>query len=163
MTPDGIYFDLIHCEDKSADLYLDLSIRFSEQMDLSWFWIEMAMKEKQQAGLLQYCLENKVFARDLPDIVEIRDVKRRLDDLGLRASDPNVTVDNAFDIAIQVETSGLPEIRSRLTTTIEAPAYVQQKKVELLGGDYSEKLRSAADRFAVSEDVRSKLAKLRCL
>ena len=161
MTPDGIYVDLIHCEDKSADLYLDLSIRFSQQTELSWFWIEMAMKEKQEAGLLQYCLENKTFARELPDIVEIRDLKRRLDDLVPRASDPNVTVDDAFDIAIQVETSGLPDIRSRLTTTVEAPVYVQQKKVELLVGDYSEKLRSAADRFAVSPTVRSKLVNLR--
>jgi hypothetical protein len=161
MTPDGIYFDFIHCEDKSADHYLDLSIRFSQQIDLSWFWIEMAMKEKQEAGLLQYCLENKIFARDLPDIVEIQNVKRRLDDLGARASDPNVTVDDAFDIAVQVETSGLPDIRSRLTTTIDGPAYVQQKKGELLGGDCSEKLRSAAERFALSATVRSKLLNLR--
>jgi hypothetical protein len=161
MSPDGIYFDFIHCEDKSADLYLDLSIRFSHQIDLSWFWIEMAMKGKQEAGLLQYCLENKLFGSDLPDLVEIQTLKRQLEDLSPRASDPNVTVDDAFDIAIQVETSGLNDIRSKLATSIQGPVYVQQKKIELLGGDYSGKLKRAADRFAVSPGVRSRLASLR--
>jgi hypothetical protein len=61
MTPEKIYFDFIRCEDKSADLYLDLSVHFYHQIDLSWFWVDMAMAEKQRAGLLHHCLENRVF------------------------------------------------------------------------------------------------------
>lgn len=63
VTANTIYLDFIGCENKSADLYLDLSVHFCDQVELSWFWIEMAMEKKQDAGLVHYFLENKLFAR----------------------------------------------------------------------------------------------------
>jgi hypothetical protein len=160
MMPEKIYSDCIRCEDKSANLYLDLSVRFCDYTDLSWFWVEMAMREKQSAGLLHYCFENRVFSQDLPDPAVIERLERDLDSLGSQASDPQVTVDAAFEIAIQLESCGMRDIRLKLTEPIQGPAHVQRKKLEI-SSESCGKLRTAAERFALSPTVRTRLADLR--
>jgi hypothetical protein len=149
MQPDSIYFDFIRCEDKSGDLYLDLSIRFSGETDLSWFWVDMAMGRKQKAGLLHYCLENKVFAPDLPEPLAIQHLTEHLDELLQRAADPELGLKDAFEIAAQLESSGINDICSKLAMPIEGPAHVLQKKQDLLAANPFAKLQSGAARFNV--------------
>ena len=158
MTPDAIYSDFIRYEDRSADLYLDLSVHFWDQIDLSWFWVEMAMGGKQRAGLVQYCLENKVFTEDLPDNVAIQELGHRLEELSHLASNPALSLDGAFDIAIQIETPESHAIRARLTKPIQSPPQLLQKKLSLSGTGHFARLKDAAERFAVSPAVRSRLA-----
>ena len=158
MNPVSIYTDVISCEESSAELYLDLSVRFFDQIDLSWFWVEMAMEEKQQAGLLLYCLENQIFAHNLPDAAQMKHLRGLLYDLRTRTLHPSLSVDDAFDVAIQIESSELYTISRKLVEPINAPTYVVQKKLALCGGTHLFKLRSAADRFPTSPAVRTRLA-----
>jgi hypothetical protein len=67
MNVTKVYDGFIGLEDRTAALYLELSIRFFDNPELSWFWVEMAMEEKQHAGMLQHCREAGVFAAQLPD------------------------------------------------------------------------------------------------
>ena len=97
-----IYGDLIRCEDRSAELYLEFSVRFFDHVDVSWFWIELAMDEKQHAGLLQYCVDNTCFAEQLPSKRTITGLKRRLSRLETRASRDVLSIDDAFEIAIEI-------------------------------------------------------------
>jgi hypothetical protein len=147
MQPDSIYLDFIRCEDKSGDLYLDLSLRFCGETELSWFWVDMAMGRKQKAGLLHYCLENKVFCADLPDPISLQRLAEHLDELLQRAADPDLDLKEAFAIAVQLESSGMNDICTRLTEPIEGPPHVLQKKHRLLALDPFAKLQSGAARF----------------
>lgn len=160
MTADTIYFDFMRCEDKSADLYLDLSAHFCDEAELSWFWVEMAMGKKQQAGLLHYCLEKGLFAQDLPSPFAIRTLEEYLEELSARASDPALALDGAFDIAIQVETSEIQSIRDRLTMPIQGPEHILQKKVNVSRANSFGKLKNAAERFAVSPALRMRIGHL---
>jgi hypothetical protein len=154
MNPESMYADVISCEDRSAELYLDLSIHFCDQIDISWFWIEMAMEEKQQAGLLHYCLENRVFAHNLPDAAKMRNLIRLLDHLRTRTSAPVLSLDDAFDVAIRIES----DICKTLLEPISAPHYVVEKKRALISGPHLNKLKIAAERFPASPAVRTRLA-----
>jgi len=66
MNASKIYDGFIRFEERSASLYMELSVRFFDNPELRWFWIEMAMEEKQHAGMLQHCREAGVFASELP-------------------------------------------------------------------------------------------------
>ena len=158
MEPSLIYVDFMKCEDRSARLYFDLSIRFYDQVDISWFWIEMAMEEKQQAGLLQYCLEEKVFAEELPPMDTIIGLRRLLENLGTHAAHSALNIDDAFDIAIQIETCEMEDICERLTAPILSPPHVVQKKIDLFKKKPCEKLRSAAERFGACLAIQARLA-----
>jgi hypothetical protein len=156
MKPSLIYGDFMRCEDRSAQLYLDLSIHFYDQVDISWFWIEMGMEEKQHAGLLQHCLEEKVFADDLPPMEAIIGMGRLLEELETHAARPALNLDDAFDIAIQIETCEKEDICDRLTAPILSPPHVVQKKVDLSKKKHFEKLRRAAEHFGASPNIRAR-------
>jgi hypothetical protein len=109
-------------------LYLEVSVRFFDNSEFSWFWLEMAMQEKQHAGILQYCREAGVFAVELPDKDQIQRLNalfRRLED---RLADPQLAFDDAFEMAIELETSEINDVYSGLTAPIQVPAHVIRKK-----------------------------------
>ena len=156
MEPTLIYDDFMRCEDQAAKLYLDLSIRFCEEVDVRWFWIEMAMEEKQRAGLLHYCLEERIFAEELPPIETIIELAELLEELEAQAAHPALKLDDAFDIAIQIERCDKEDICDRLTAPILSPLHVREKKVDLSKKKHFEKLRWAAERFGASPAIRAR-------
>ena len=156
MEPSLIYDDFMRCEDRSAQLYLDLSIRFYEEVDISWFWIEMAMTRKQRAGLLQYCLEERLFAEELPPMETIIRLGLLLEKLETHAAQPALKLDDAFDIAIQIETFEKEDICDKLTAPILSPPHVVQKKAALSTKKHLEKLRWAAELFGASPAIRAR-------
>ena len=160
VEPSQLYGHVMRCEDRSAQLYLDVSVRFYDQVEISWFWIEMAMEEKQHAGLLQYCLEENIFAEELPQVESIVEVERLLKEVEPRAADPSLNLDLAFDFAIGIETSGMGEICQKLTAPITSPPHVLQRKLELSKKRRIDKLQAAAERFAASPRIRARLAEI---
>jgi hypothetical protein len=100
---DRIYEEFIRFEERSAALYMDLSVRCLDNPDLRWFWVELAMEEKQHAGMLQHCREAGVFAAEMPhkDQVHRLDALFNMFETRLNGSDMNV--DDAFELAIELE------------------------------------------------------------
>jgi hypothetical protein len=154
MRPSRIYDGFIRLEERSADIYLELSVRFLRDSDLSWFWVEMAMEEKQHAGLLQYCRETGICAARLPDREQILRLKKLFEELETRVVDPSISVDGAFEIAMLLEASEINEIYKTLTEPIEGPWYVLRKKIDLSVANHFDKLGEAASRFGASPDIQ---------
>ena len=103
--PRNVYRRFVEFEEKAATIYLDLVSHFSQDPRLSSFWLDMAMQEKQHAGLLQFCLRNGLFASDLPDTAEIQKLAGFFKRLEKRATDPKLTAEEAFSLAIELEAS----------------------------------------------------------
>jgi hypothetical protein len=160
MEPGLIYGDLIRCEDRSAELYLEFSVRFYDHVDVSWFWIGLAMDEKQHAGLLQYCLDTTCFAVELPPKTTINELKRRLTRLETRAAGDILSIDDAFEIAIEIENSEMEDLCQKLTAPISGPPHVVQKKLDLSKKGHLSKLRAAAERFGASTAIRSRFEEI---
>jgi hypothetical protein len=155
-----IYEEFIRFEERCAELYLELSVRFFDNPDVSWFWVEMAMEEKQHAGMLQYCREVGVFAVEVPGDEQVRRLNRLFDRFETRLKLEKLTVDDAFGLAIELEASEINEIYSRLTAPIEGPVHILRKKMELLADRHFDRLRDAANRFGASPAIQTKLGEL---
>jgi hypothetical protein len=160
MNATNVYDGFIGLEDRSAALYLELSVRFFDNPELSWFWVEMAMEEKQHAGMLQHSREAGVFAAELPDkdqIQRLNEVFRRLE---MRLAEPKFALDDAFEMAVELETSEINDVYGRLTAPIQGPAHVMRKKMELSVAGHFERLSDAAARFHASAAIQTRLADL---
>jgi len=155
-----VYERFIGFEERSASLYLELSIRFADNPDLRWFWVEMAMEEKQHAGMLQHCCEAGVLAGELPDDRQVRRLERVFHQLEQRVGVPDLTLDDAFDVAIGLESSEINDVYSRLTAPIQGPAHVMRRKIELSVVGHFARLHDAARRFGTSAEVQSRLGRL---
>jgi len=155
-----IYDGFIRFEERSAALYLELSVRFFDNPELSWFWVEMAMEEKQHAGMLQHCREVGVFASELPGKDQIQRLNSLFRQLEVRLSGAKLTMEDAFKMAIELESSEINDIYSRLTAPIQGPAYVMRKKMELSVAGHFDRLHEAASKFNASPAIQTRLAAL---
>ena len=155
-----VYDGFICLEERSAAFYMELSVRFFDNPELRWFWIEMAMEEKQHAGLLQHCREGRVFAEALPDKDQIERLNSLFRQLESRVAAPRLEVDDAFEMAIELEGSEINDVYSRLTEPIQGPARVMRKKMELSVAGHFERLCSAASKFNVSPAIQSRMGEL---
>ena len=155
-----VYEGFIHFEERSAQLYLELSVRFADNPALRWFWVEMAMEEKQHAGMLQHCREAGVYAGALPDKGQVERLDSLFTQIEKRILAPDLALDEAFDAAARLESSEINDVYNRLTAPIEGPAHIVRKKMELSVAGHFEKLRDAARRFGASAAIQSRLDKL---
>ncbi len=160
MKADHIYEGFIRFEERSAQLYLELSVRFADNPPLRWFWVEMAMEEKQHAGMLQHCREAGVYAAALPDKKQVEKIEKVFRQIEERILAPDLALDEAFEAAARLESSEINDVYSRLTAPIEGPAHIMRKKMELSVAGHFEKLRNAARRFGASPGVQSRLSRL---
>jgi len=155
-----IYEGFIAFEERAAELYLELSIRFADEPRLRWFWIDMAMEEKQHAGMLHHCWVSNVFADELPDDRQVRKLEKIYSELETRVASPHLTLNDAFDVAIRLESSEINDIFRKLTDPIQDPTYVLRKKMELTVAGQFDKLYAAARHFKASPDIQTRLGRL---
>jgi hypothetical protein len=149
-SPKGVYQRCIEFEEKAASIYLQLASRFSSDRRLSAFWLEMAMEEKQHAGLLQFCVAEGLFVPDLPSESTLEQVTRLFADLQKRAANPRLNVDQAFSIALDMEASEINTVFGRLTTALHKSSYLVKRKIATSVPHHVESLITAARRFGAT-------------
>jgi hypothetical protein len=160
MNATKLYDGFISLEDRSAAFYLELSVRFFDNPELSWFWVEMAMEEKQHAGMLQHCREAGVFAAELPDKDQLQRLDALFRRLEARLREAHLDLDDAFEMASELENSEINDVYGRLTAPIQGPAHVIRKKMELSVAGHFERLSQAASKFHTSPAIQTRLASL---
>lgn len=152
-NPKWIYQQFVNLEERAAAVYVQMASHFSpEDPELSSFWLEMAMQEKQHAGLLQFCIAEELYSPDLPPDQALQETGVLFDNLLKRASDPELTAADAFQIATQLETSEANAIYDRLTTPVHSSMYLLRRKVATMLPDHLGRLLREARTHNVSEE-----------
>jgi hypothetical protein len=80
--------------------------------------------------------------------------------LEARLAEPELALDDAFEMAIELETSEINDVYSRLTAPIQGPAHVMRKKMELSLAGHFDRLSEAASKFHASPEIQTRLATL---
>ena len=160
-TAKSIYRTCVGFEEKAAWIYLKLASHFSSNPGLSTFWLEMGMQEKQHAGLLQFCLNEGLFARDLPKGDQITRIGRQLRDLEKRASDPKLTIEKAFALAIKMESSEINAIYSHLSTSGHSSTYLLKRRIATYVPNHLQDLIDAARKFGIAEKTLERVSRMR--
>jgi hypothetical protein len=110
--------------------------------------------------MLQHCREAGVFAGQLPDKDQIRRLNSLFQQLEERLARRELTLDGAFEISAELESSEINDIYSRLTAPIQGPAYIMRKKMELTVADHFARLREASEKFNASPAIQARLSEL---
>src|SRR5262245_60821525 len=154
---ESVYQQFVDFEERAATIYLQLASRFSNDRQLSSFWLDMAMQEKQHAGLLQFCLCESLFASKLPTMSEIQAIRALFDGFQSRAAEPHLTVSAAFSLATEMETSEINSIYCHLTEPVHNAMYLLRRKIATSLPNHVDELIAAARKFGVEEDALAKL------
>ena len=152
-TANDVYCRFIEFEERAASIYLRLASRFSSEPKLSWFWFEMALDEKQHAGLLQFCLAEGMLTKALPGPDEIEEINKLVNDFEHRAAESKITVDEAFSLAIEMESSEINAIYGCLTTALHNSAYLLKRKIATFLPNHVDNLLAEARKFGVSVSI----------
>ena len=157
----GIYQRFVDFEEQAAAVYLQMASRFSpENPDLGSLWLDMGIQEKQHAGLLQFCLAEGLFAANLPSEAEIQQAENLFASLERQASNPDLTIDDAFEIAAEMEASEVNAIYDRLTTPVHDSKYLLRRKIATSLPGHVEHLFHEACKCNVSARVLQKLERM---
>lgn len=156
-----VYRRFIAFEEQAAAIYLRMASCFSpDNPEVSSLWLDMGIQEKQHAGLLQFCLAEELFASKLPTDQQIHEADELFSRLAKQAANPDLTVHEAFEIAVQMETSEVNEIYNGLTTPLHASMYLLRRKIAASLPDHLGHLLREARRFKVPEETLQKLEAL---
>lgn len=151
---------LVEFEERAASLYLTLARRFTENADLSWFWLQMSMEEKQHAQLLEFCGCENLVAEGLPDQATVQSLSKLLGSLEERAGRRDLSVDDAFLIAAELEGSEINDVYAGVVRPIQGTWYIMRKKIETLVSDHTRTLVQAARKFGASTPTLARLAEV---
>ena len=154
----NIYRQFVEFEERAAAIYLQLASRFSRDPQLSSFWLDMAMHEKQHAGLLQFCLCESLFGTDLPDTAEIQRLREFFNRIEKRAAEPSLTIEQAFSLAVEIEASEINAIYCHLTTTLHSSIYLLLRKIATSLPNHIDELIEAARKFGLGENALQELS-----
>ena len=160
-TNSSVYHRFIEFEEKAASIYLRLASHFSFDRELSWFWFGMAMEEKQHAGLLQFCLQEELFAPNLPTHTDVEHMNRLFKNLEKRAANKKLTVEESFSLAIELESSEVNAIYCHLTKALHSSPYLLKRKIATFVPNHIDGLVAAACRFGVGDQVLEQANRLR--
>ena len=160
-NPESVYQQFVNFEERAASIYLQLASRFSQDPQISSFWLDMAMHEKQHAGLLQFCLYENLFCPDLPDTETIDELVGFFANFEKRVADPNLTIEQAFALAVAMEASEINAIYCNLTSTLHSSMYLLRRKIATSVPNHVDELIEAARKFGVREDVLENLNRVK--
>jgi hypothetical protein len=160
-TAAGVYRQFVEFEEIAAVIYLRLASRFSQDLRLSEFWLDMAMHEKQHAGLLQFCLQQELFSAALPTSTEIQKVAALFKRFEKRAAESKLTIEGAFSLAIEMESCEVNDIYCHLTTPLHSSMYLLRRKIATTLPNHIEGLIRAARKVGVSKDALKDLNRLK--
>src|SRR5262249_18330395 len=108
----------------------------------------------------QYCKETGMFSSTLPSQETIQRLAALFKRLGKKVAEPDLTISDAFSVAIELEASEINEIYRTLTAHIDGPWHVIRKKIEFSEENHVQRLKNAVLRYGVSPAVQEQLARL---
>ena len=161
-TSRNVYRRFIEFEERAARIYVQLASHFAPRNPpLAAFWLQMAMEEKQHAGLLQFCSEEGMLIEDLPRETEIGKFEKLFRGLEKHAGDPGMNVNRAFELAVALEGSEVSAIYCHLTTPLHVSSYLLKRKIVTSPTSQLRELASAGRKFGASANTVKKLERLK--
>jgi hypothetical protein len=119
------------------------------------------MEERQHAVLLEFCGCEELLGKNMPDRNTVRRLSSLLDRLQEKANAKDISVDDAFLIATELEASEINGIYARLIGPVRGTSYILRKKIEALGPDHLQSLIRGARRFGVTPATMNRLLEMK--
>lgn len=152
---------LVEFEKRAAALYLSFAHRFTDNKDLGWFWLAMSMEERQHAQFLEFCGCEQLLSLGLPKDSSVQALAKLLSNLEERAGKENLSIDDAFLIAAELEGSEINDVFAGAVRPVEGTLHVMRKKIEVMVADHMETLIEGARKLGVSAPTLARMAEVK--
>ena len=116
---EAIYTKYEKFEEAVAHCYFLLHERFIKDAALARFWADAAMDELQHFSMLRFCRERGLMLDVEPADTTTRHIEDLLETVKGIASDPEVSVEEAFYASLIMESSELEEVYERLVEGLQ--------------------------------------------
>ncbi|HEX9880712.1 MAG TPA: hypothetical protein VGB25_11000 [Candidatus Binatia bacterium] len=142
-----------------AKVYFRFSHLFLGRPELRDFWWQMAMDEEQHACVLLACRE--VSGDEIEEVLPPKEVREKADwfesqlNAYLSKGTRSISVEKAFEIALEIEGSELDTIYERLLFSGGPHMAKAMEKLGVPTGVQKEKLKSAILRFSMEPHLRA--------
>jgi len=154
---------LVRFEERAAAIYMNFAHRFADSRELASYWLELSIEDNDHAVLLQFCEYEDLFSEKTPDRAEVRSLSHLFSGLERRAGRKNLSVDDAFLIAGELEASEINTIYTRLVAPVKGTLYVARKKAQTLEVNHVQSLIREARKFRLSPPTIARLVHLKRL
>jgi hypothetical protein len=134
-------------EEEIAHCYFLLHERFIIHPELSKFWAETAIEELQHHSILRFCREHGLMADVEVDSITIEHVQEIIETVVGVASDPDVSVDEAFYAALLIESSEVENIYEKLIAALAKDRKVLFDAIQASLRAHHASIAEAASRF----------------
>lgn len=111
---EAVYLKYEGMEEQLAHCYFLLHERFNKDPELARFWADVAMDEVQHFSMLQWCRERGVMSDAAPQEKTTRHIEELLETVKGIATDPEVSIEEAFYASLLMESSELDEVYESL-------------------------------------------------
>jgi hypothetical protein len=115
MSSETTYAQFEALEERVAHCYFLLHERFINNPQLATFFAEAAMDELQHSSLLKFCRERGIMSSLQIDPAAAEKVRKLVDSVSAIAADPRVTVNEAFNVSLMIESSEMDDVFDKLT------------------------------------------------
>lgn len=143
----------------AAKVYFQLSHLFPHHAELREFWWQMAMDEEQHASVLLACktIVDKVPRETMNPSVNQQTAGRLEAQLQsyLDEGSRSISVDRAFNIALEMETSELDIIYTQLLESCGPQVAKTMAKFGVAASEQRKKLKTAIFRFSMEPKLRA--------
>jgi len=153
-----VFARLVEFESRAAALYLGFAHRFTDNKDLSWFWLAMSMEERQHAQFLEFCGAERLLAAGLPEDSEVQALAELLSNLEERAGKEKLSADDAFLIAAELEGSEINDVFAGVVQPVVGTLHLMRKKIEVLIPNHMQTLIEGARQLGASAQTLARMA-----
>lgn len=134
-------------EEELAHCYFLLHERFISDPPLARFWAEAAMDELQHFSMLRFCRERGAMADVEPAAAATRKIEDLLETVKGLASDPGITVGEAFYASLLMESSELEDIYEQLAKSLQRDHPLLYQAIHANLESHHRNFMEAAERF----------------
>jgi len=113
-----IYTKFESFEEQLAHCYFRLHERFIANPPLARFWMDAALDELQHSSILKFCRDRGLMGYVNLDAKTAEHIEGLLDTVKGIATDPEVSIDEAFYASLLMESSELEDVYEKLTAAL---------------------------------------------
>lgn len=144
---EAIYAKYESFEEQLAHCYFLLHERFIADPQLAKFWADAAMDELQHFSMLRFCRERRAISAVQPDARTTHHIEDLLETVKGIASDPDVSIEEAFYASLLMESSELDDVYKDLIDRLEVDHPFLYQAIHANLRAHHESFREGAEQF----------------
>jgi hypothetical protein len=150
-NPNAIYAKFEDLEEQLAHCYFTLHERFAANPELAAFWTDAAWEEMQHCSILRYCREQGLRADATVNINTANHVGELLATVKRVVRNPGVTVDEAFNVSLLMESSELDDAYEKLTRPLASHHRALFEAIHASMRSHHDKFADGATEFSANK------------